>query len=107
MTAIRGFLPPHCNQKYHHETLRQSRIPPKNAMKFFNYKHSSLRSVVERTFRILKQRFKVLKYMPPFSMRYQRYFVIACCTVYNFIQKDYGLTDPLFVDALKKIYEKE
>ena len=33
--------------------------------------------------------------------------MIACCTVHNFIRKDCGLTDPLFVDALKKIYEEE
>ena len=45
--------------------------------------------------------------MPSFSMQYQRYFVIACCTVYNFIRKDCGLTDLLFVDTLKKMYGEE
>ena len=45
--------------------------------------------------------------MPLFFMRYQRYFVIGCCTVHNFIRKEYNLTDPLFVDALKNIYGKE
>jgi hypothetical protein len=76
-------------------------------MELFNYRHSSLRSVVERTFGILKKRFKILKCMGPFSMRYQRYFVIACCTIHNFIRKDCGLTDPLFVSALKNIYGEE
>ena len=33
--------------------------------------------------------------------------MIACCTIHNFIRKDCGLTDPLFVDALKKIYGEE
>jgi hypothetical protein len=76
-------------------------------MKLFNYRHSSLHSVVKRTFGILKKRFKIFKYMPLFSMQYKRYFVIACCTIHSFICKDCGLTDPLFVDVLKKIYEKE
>jgi hypothetical protein len=76
-------------------------------MELFNYKHSSLRSVVERTFRILKKRFKIFKCMPLFSMRYQRYFVIVCCTVHNFIRKDCGLNDLSFIDALKKIYGEE
>jgi hypothetical protein len=40
-------------------------------------------------------------------MRYQRCFVIACCTIHNFIRKDCGLTDSLFVSALKNIYEEE
>ena len=107
MAAIKGFLTSHRNERYHYETFCRSQIPPKNAMKLFNYRHSSLCLVVERTFEILKKRFKIFKCMRPFSMRYQCYFVIACCTVHNFIQNDCSLTDPLFVRALKKIYGEE
>ena len=56
----------------------------------FNYRHSSIRNVIERTFGVLKKRFPVIKdSMPPYKkMAMQGNIVIACCVVHNFIREN-------------------
>jgi hypothetical protein len=39
--------------------------------------------------------------MPPYPIRYQRLFMIACCSIHNFIRKHSGVEDPLFNEALQ------
>uniref|UniRef100_A0A803QX69 DDE Tnp4 domain-containing protein n=1 Tax=Cannabis sativa TaxID=3483 RepID=A0A803QX69_CANSA len=52
----------------------------------FNYRHSSLRNVIERCFGVLKARFPILKQMPSYDLKIQKYIVIACCGIHNFIR---------------------
>ncbi|XP_062161996.1 uncharacterized protein LOC133869034 [Alnus glutinosa] len=59
---------------------------------------------VERTFGILKNRFPILENMPPYAIPDQRLLMVACCTIHNFIHKDYGDIDPLFRHALQQLY---
>ena len=47
--------------------------------------HSSLRNVIERCFGVLKQRWKMLDRMAPFSYLKQVKIVIAAMTLHNFI----------------------
>jgi hypothetical protein len=105
--CFKGFLPPHRNQLYHQEAFRKAGVKPKNAMELFNYRHSSLRSVVERTFGIWKARFNIFDDMPPYPIENQRLFVVACCAVHNFIRKDECQTDPLFKEALQQMYGQD
>nr|XP_027118223.1 protein ALP1-like [Coffea arabica] len=71
-----GFLPPYKNV--------QQRDPAK---RLFNTRHSSLRNVIERTFGVLKTRFKFLKGpVPNFYMTTQISVVIACCGLHNFLR---------------------
>ena len=56
---------------------------------------------MEQSFGVLKNRFPILRKMPPYPIRYQRLFVIACCTIHNFIQKHSRVEDPLFKEALQ------
>jgi hypothetical protein len=90
----KGFLPPYRNERYHLETFCRGRPQPRTDKELFNYRHSSLRSTVERTFGILKNWFPILENMPPYEVPDQRLLVVACCTIHNFIRKDYGDIDP-------------
>ena len=51
----------------------------------FNYTHYSLRTCVERTFRVLKARFKILKEAPKYRMEKQVIIPVACAVIHNFI----------------------
>ena len=52
----------------------------------FNYQHSSLRMVIERSFGVLKARFPILNLMPNFKRSRQYYVITACCYLHNFIR---------------------
>jgi hypothetical protein len=100
----KGFLPSYRNERYHLDNFRGSQGEPKTVQEVFNYRHSSLRSVVERMFGIMKNRFPIMNNMLPYPILYQRLFVIACCTIHDFIRKDCGETDSLFKEALEEMY---
>ncbi|XP_027174666.1 uncharacterized protein LOC113774313 [Coffea eugenioides] len=56
------------------------------AKELFNYRHSSLRNIIERTFRVLKRRFAILREaVLNYTMTAQLNIVIAYCAVHNFI----------------------
>ncbi|PKA45940.1 hypothetical protein AXF42_Ash021692 [Apostasia shenzhenica] len=60
-----------------------------------NHRHACLRNIVERTFGILKQRFRILSTMRPFLLETQRDVILACFVLHNFIAQ-YSMTDPIF-----------
>ncbi|XP_027083749.1 uncharacterized protein [Coffea arabica] len=71
-----GFMPPYKNVG--------SESPSKT---LFNTRHSQLRNVIERTFGVLKKRFKWLKGpVDNFYMSTQISIVIACCALHNFLR---------------------
>ncbi|XP_030532197.1 uncharacterized protein LOC115742200 [Rhodamnia argentea] len=80
-----GFLTPFKGDRYHINDFRRN-ARPTNAREPFNYRHSSLRNVIERSFGALKNRFFILRRMPPFSIRKQAHIVIACCAIHNYIR---------------------
>ncbi|XP_058202540.1 protein ALP1-like [Rhododendron vialii] len=97
-----GFLTPYKGERYHLSLFRGRRRLPTKEEEWFNYRHSSLRNVIERCFGALKARFPILKQMPKgFSVRTQKYLPTACCTVHNFIR----MHDKN--DAVFKFYSKE
>ena len=50
----------------------------------FNYTHSSLRTCVERTFKVLKNRFKILREASLFPIEKQLMILVACAVIHNF-----------------------
>ena len=52
----------------------------------FNYRHASLRNVIERTFGVWKNRFCILRGIPRYPLEKQRDLVIACAVLHNFIK---------------------
>ncbi|CAN0885139.1 hypothetical protein LINGRAHAP2_LOCUS15035 [Linum grandiflorum] len=78
----------------HFQEMRR-RGGPKGREELFNYRHSSLRNVIERCFGVLKKRFPILKNMCSYSFRKQTLIVIACCAIHNYIRM-HAQEDSLF-----------
>ena len=76
--------------------------PPENAQEFFNLRHSSLRTTIERGFGVLKKRFRVLDAEPFWSFPTQVKVVLACCVVHNHIM---GVepNDHIMEDAMNEV----
>ncbi|XP_062094130.1 protein ALP1-like [Humulus lupulus] len=77
-----GFPMPLQGERYH--LGQYTDLNPIGKKELFNYRHSSLRNVIER----LKARFPILKQMPSYDLRIQKYIVIACCVIHNFIRRN-------------------
>ncbi|KAL5553936.1 hypothetical protein UlMin_041337 [Ulmus minor] len=75
---------PYRGTNYHLRNRRRQGGDLKNER--FNYCHSSLRNVMERTFGIWKSRFQILRGMPHYTVRMQRDIIIACAVLHNFIK---------------------
>jgi hypothetical protein len=58
----------------------------------FNHAHSSLRNVIERSFGVLKMKWRILLKIPRYSMEKQAKIIIACMALHNFI-RDSNLSD--------------
>ena len=81
-----GYLPPYKGQMYHLSDFRRAGRG-NHIEERFNYVHSSLRSAIERTFGVWKNKWKILKQMPPYDIKHQRNFIVATCVLHNFIRK--------------------
>ena len=60
---------------------------PMGSKEVFNQAHSSLRSVIERTFGVWKKKWKILKDMPNYAFAKQVKIVIATMALHNYIRK--------------------
>jgi hypothetical protein len=57
---------------------------PENAKELFNLRHSSLRNAIERTFGVLKRKFKILRTAPEYSIETQIDIILALTALFNF-----------------------
>ena len=57
---------------------------PKTYKELFNYKHSSLRNIIECCFSMLKVCLSILKMMSSYKPNRQALIVITCYTLHNF-----------------------
>jgi hypothetical protein len=84
-----GFLPPFRGVRYHLNEWGNNMV--QNKKELFNHRHSSLRHTVERAFRSLKRRFKILDDATsffPFAVQVE--IVVACCIIHNWVIEDAG-----------------
>ena len=81
-----AFLPPYKSTRYHAQGFQGANRQPTTPQELFNYRHSSLRMVIERYFGVLKARFLILNEMHSFSLSRHRLIVTACCALHNFIR---------------------
>ncbi|KAJ4791508.1 nuclease [Rhynchospora pubera] len=81
------FLSPYRGITYHLAQFRQRRMENRyeNGQELFNHRHAQLRNVVEKTFGILKGRFRLLKDMHQYKYDFQTDIVLACCVIHNFL----------------------
>ncbi|XP_031287702.1 uncharacterized protein LOC116146448 [Pistacia vera] len=87
-----GFLAPHRRVPYHVPNARRNLSGP---MELFNYKHASLRNVVERTLGVFKKKFRILDGMNNYPLQKQANIVMTCYVIHNFIKR-FDMNDPIF-----------
>jgi hypothetical protein len=82
---MKGYLTPYKEKIYHLPDFRQvgqgSGIEER-----FNYVHSSLRSVIEPTFGVWKNRWHILRQMPSYDINDQMLIVVGITAFHNFIR---------------------
>ncbi|OAY65252.1 hypothetical protein ACMD2_16584, partial [Ananas comosus] len=74
------FLAPYRDERYHlsqFDTSTRARTH-QNSRDLYNHRHAQLRNVVEKSFGILKKRFKILTQATPFSIKVQCLILMAC-----------------------------
>ncbi|CAH9091535.1 unnamed protein product [Cuscuta europaea] len=58
---------------------------PRGVMEHFNYRHSSLRTTIERAFSHVKKRWKIFHNMPKMKEEHQQAIIFSTFTLHNFI----------------------
>ncbi|KAG5869227.1 hypothetical protein JTB14_035663 [Gonioctena quinquepunctata] len=69
-----------------------------NAQKHFNMKFSSARSTVERSFALLKGRFRCLKYLDVRKLEWAPKYILACCVLHNICSNNGDHIDIDFIE---------
>jgi hypothetical protein len=80
--------------KYHLPKFRQG-LRPQGSKELFNYYHSSLRNVIDRSFGVLKMKWRILLGIPTYLAEKQSKIILACIALNNFIQES-ALSDQEF-----------
>jgi DDE superfamily endonuclease len=78
-------ITPYRGVRYHLKEWASGNKTPQNKEELFNLCHSKLRNIIERSFGILKSRFKILKLARPFDMDAQSRIVPALCLLHNIL----------------------
>ena len=94
--AERMILTPYRRVRYHLKEWGNSRQRPRTAAELYNRRHASARSIVERTFGVVKARFRILTAMRPYRFEKQCKIVQACFVLHNFIRRHGGGLDEDF-----------
>ena len=90
-----GYLAPFKGSTYHIAEFWNRSRPPQGKYEVFNFLHSSLRNVIERSFGVLKQKWRILKGKTSFHLRTQKHIITTCLALHNFI-RDSNLRDKEF-----------
>ncbi|KAG5531999.1 hypothetical protein RHGRI_026574 [Rhododendron griersonianum] len=70
---------------YHLEDFRRRATGRLGDIEYFNRWHSSLRSVIERTFRVWKNRWQMMKIPTYYPLARHKMYVLASMAIHNFI----------------------
>ena len=81
-----GYFAPYRGTKYHLQEYREGPMP-RGKKEVFNFAHSSLRNVIERSFGVLKMKWRILLSLPSYPMPKQSQIIIACMAIDNFIRE--------------------
>jgi hypothetical protein len=81
----KGVLSPYKGEKYHLLEFQQG-LRPSGKKEVPNHLHSSLHNMIERAFDVLKEKWRIMKHLPSYSMEKQANIILACMTLYNFIR---------------------
>jgi len=95
----KGFLAPYKGQRYHVSEWRHGHQPV-GLKEVFNHAHSSLRNVIERSFGVLKMKWRILKNLSSYPVNKQSKIIVACMALHNFI-RECDLEDPHFEEDVE------
>jgi hypothetical protein len=84
-----GYLSPYKGQRYHVPDWRRG-LAPNGEQEHFNHLHSSIHNVVELSFGVLKQKWRILYRMPSYPMEKQMMIVAATMCLHNFIRENHA-----------------
>ncbi len=82
-----SILPPYRCVRYHLAEFSDDNTP-NTPQEWFNYRHSQLRNVIERTWGVLKKRFPMLSNMHSYEFVFQCTIVACACLIHNFIRQN-------------------
>ena len=85
-----GYLGPYRCERYYLSDFRRV-AGFHNHNEVFNYFYFSLRSTIERTFGVWKNRFAIIRHMPNFKYTTQVQIVCATMAIHNFIRRNSAL----------------
>ncbi|PKU71154.1 uncharacterized protein LOC110095181 [Dendrobium catenatum] len=95
----RGYLKPYLGTRYHIPDFRRDSRTIMGHKELFNSRHSSLRSVIERSFGVWKKKWGILRDMPNYSFKKQRLIVVGTMGLHNYIRRHISRNDPDFIDC--------
>jgi hypothetical protein len=95
-----GYLAPYKGHKYYISEWQNARRPI-GSKEVFNFAHSSLRNVIERSFGVVKMKWRILLNLPSFSLRKQSKIIITCMALHNFT-RDSAIHDRDFDQIVPK-----
>jgi hypothetical protein len=81
-----GYFSPYKSTRYHIEQWENG-PPPRGMKETFNHAHAKVRNVIERSFGVLKMKFRMLLNMPTFPEEKQTRIIVACMALHNFIRE--------------------
>ena len=81
-----GYLSPYRCTRYHVEQWHND-PPPQGIKETFNHAHAKVRNVIERSFGVLKIKFRILLNMPSFLEDKQARIIVSCMALHNFIRE--------------------
>ncbi|XP_044952571.1 protein ALP1-like [Hordeum vulgare subsp. vulgare] len=82
---IDGYLAPYKGQRYHVHDFQQ--VPPRGRNETFNHLHSSLQNVIERSFGVLKMKWRILLGIRRYKVETQTMIITACTCLHNYIRE--------------------
>ncbi|KAI0508027.1 hypothetical protein KFK09_014161 [Dendrobium nobile] len=95
----KGYLKPYIGTRYHLPDFRRGSRTIMGHKELFNSRHSSLRSVIERSFGVWKKKWGILRDMPNYSFKKQRLIVVGTMGLHNYIRRHISRNDPDFIDC--------
>ncbi|KAK6843921.1 hypothetical protein PG987_004781 [Apiospora arundinis] len=82
----RGIILPFPETRYHLQEWKRGNHAPSTPEELYNLRHSRIRNVVERTFGIVKRKWKILRSSPPeYDLNTQIDIIYAVCGLWNFL----------------------
>ena len=79
---------------------------PVGLKEVFNYHHASLRNVIERSFGVLKMKWRILLKVPSFPVNKQSQIIVACMALHNFIRET-DINDEHFITYVDDIPDED